>query len=196
MTRHPAAAVAVAGVVTAATVAGCGTSLAPRATPNCEDAGRPGSPATVLMAQSVPTASLIPCMRLLPTGWKVSTVYARDGSARFVLSSDRAGSDAVEVHLQTRCDTRGATSVPSDEPGAARYERVHATEPVLRVSRYYTFSGGCTVYEFKLHGEQRAAAANEASLAVGFLPRRDIAARVRRDSHGRLTLDPTAASRP
>lgn len=192
--RRAAGTLAMAAL-TATVTAGCGTSLAPRAAPNCGDGGRLGSPATVLMAQSVPTATLIPCTVLLPVGWKVSTVYAKSGSARFRLSSDRAGSSALEVTFRRRCDVRAATEVPSDEAGTRRYERVLAIDPTLRLVRYYTFTGGCTTYDFNLNGEQRTAASDEASLAVGFIRRVDVAERVSADSHGRLTLDPPATER-
>ena len=195
MRRRPALLAVALAALASTTAVGCGTSLAPRAAPNCEDAGRPGSPATILMAQSVPTATLIPCTVLLPVGWKVGTVHARSGSARFALSSDRAGSGAVEVRLQRHCDVRGTTQVPTDEAGTQRFERVLATDPVLRMVRYYTFSGGCATYSFNLHGTQRAVPSNEASLAVGFIRRADVAERVRADSHGRLTLDPPGRER-
>lgn len=186
---------AYAGVVTALVLAavagtGCGQSLAPRAAPNCEDGGRPGSPAAVLMAQSVPTSTMIPCTMLLPVGWKVSTVYAHNEGARFVLSSDRAGANALVVRLQPRCDISKADEVPTDEPGTRRFEHVLSAAPTLQLVRYYTYPGGCTTYDFDLHGAQPVAAATQASLAVGFIRRADVAARVREDSHGRLTLDP------
>lgn len=182
---------AVATVMIAPVVAGsgCGTSLAPRAAPNCEDGGRLGSPATVLMAQSVPTSTMIPCTVLLPVGWKVSTVYAHSGGSYFNLSSDRAGAHVLVVRLLPSCHIQGTAEVPTDEPGTRRYERVLSIAPAFRMVRYYTYAGGCTTYTFNMRDGVRVPP-SEASLAVGFVRREDVAARVREDSHGRLTLDP------
>jgi len=40
--------------------------------PLCQDRGEPGTQVVVLMAQAVPSASLLPCVKLLPAGWSVS----------------------------------------------------------------------------------------------------------------------------
>src|SRR5215213_933401 len=45
----------------------------------------------LLMAQSVPTASLVPCVELLPVGWTLGDVVVGNGSSRFTLTSDRGG---------------------------------------------------------------------------------------------------------
>ena len=52
------------------------------------------------MAQSVPTATWVPCIRTaLPLGWNFHHLDARNGVARFWLDSDRDGQQAVEVRL-------------------------------------------------------------------------------------------------
>ena len=54
----------------------------------------------ILMAQSVPTASWVPCLRTaLPLGWSFHHLDARDGTASFWLNSDRDGQQAIEVRL-------------------------------------------------------------------------------------------------
>jgi hypothetical protein len=184
--------VAVLTAAVALTVSGCGvTNMSSAGTrPECTTKGHPGSPATLLMAQSVPTATFIPCVALLPAGWGVTGFAARNGRSSFWLTSDRAGNHAVEVVLANSCDFAGASQVPTDEPGTVRYERVTGLTKGYSGARYYVFAGGCTSYQFALKGDTIAEPVNEASLALSFVPRSQLADRVRDESHGRLHLDP------
>ena len=141
----------------------------------------------VLAAQSVPTASLLPCIQLLPAGWQYGPVDVRSGRSRFSLDSDRAGMKAVEVDLVKRCDTRGATEIPTDEPGTRRYERIESISPGFAATRYYLFTGGCVTYRFRFEKEGRALV-NEASLALTFLARQAVSAELEDESSGKYRL--------
>src|SRR5205823_3538849 len=77
------------------------------------------------LAQSVPSAALVPCVRALPGGWAVATAKAKNGLSEFTLAHD-ADSQAVIVRLTAACTTSGATPRPSNQPGARRYERAGA----------------------------------------------------------------------
>jgi hypothetical protein len=44
------------------------------------------------MAQSVPSAALVPCVQNLPAGWRLADVRVQDSSSRIAFDSDRAGS--------------------------------------------------------------------------------------------------------
>ena len=79
-----------------------------------------------LEAQSVPSASLVPCVRSLPEGWTLGAANVRNGWSKFTLDHDRVGKPALVVRLTADCDTTGAIPTPSDQPGTRRYER---TEP-------------------------------------------------------------------
>jgi len=177
-------------VVAAVVLSGCSVSIGSADPPVCLSQGRPGGPPMVLMAQSVPSASLIPCISLVPAGWSVQSFLARNNRADFRLKSDIAGARAVDIVLIHRCDVRGATQVPTDQPGTTRWERILSINTGYRGTRYYTFPGGCVRYEFKLKGPARAAPVNDVSLAVDFVTRTQVAAEVTRQSHGRLHLDP------
>src|SRR5829696_8769438 len=52
-----------------------------------------------LMAQSVPSAALVPCVQLLPVGWSVVEVAVNNGRSVITLHHDRAGKRAVRVEL-------------------------------------------------------------------------------------------------
>lgn len=145
----------------------------------------------VLMAQSVPTASQVPCVISMPIGWTFGTLEARNGSATFWLDSDRAGIRAVEVELAPDCDVREATEVPSDHEGTRRYERVLRVDDGYAGDRFYVFTGGCAIYHFNLFGSSRAEPLASVSLALGFIDRDVLREQVHDESDGRVELDPT-----
>jgi tRNA A-37 threonylcarbamoyl transferase component Bud32/membrane-associated phospholipid phosphatase len=60
-----------------------------------------------LLAQSVPSASLVPCLRSLPVGWMVGNVTVNDGRSVLSLDHDRAGPGVLVIRLTATCDTRG-----------------------------------------------------------------------------------------
>jgi hypothetical protein len=145
----------------------------------------------ILMAQSVPTASWVPCIQAaLPLGWGFYHLDARDGIARFWLDSDRDGTQAVEVRLEASCDTGGATQIPSDRNGMRRLERVIRVSPTFAGERFYVFDGGCLTFVFHLAGDSPGEALALASQVVGTVSRAALRAQVRHDSGGRLGLDP------
>jgi hypothetical protein len=194
VTRAPTSSDRVAALAAAAALLASG--CAPGATdlgltPACDDQGHP-APSVVLMAQAVPTAPVLPCIRLMPIGWSLGNLEISKGRARFTLNSDRDGLDAVTVVLSETCDLRGATRVPSDHIGLERYERVTRVTGGYGGSRYHRASGGCVTYQFNLRGASRAAPVSEASSALGFVKRDAVRARVLRDTEGRLPLDPPA----
>src|SRR5215204_648089 len=74
-----------------------------------------------LMAQSVPSASLIPCLQLVPVDWKVAEVAVNNSRSAITLDHDRGGRAAMVVKLTASCDLAGATKVTSEQPGVRRY---------------------------------------------------------------------------
>jgi hypothetical protein len=183
--------------ILATTLLASGCNLSPQdvgVNVECRSTDRVTNSVIIAMAQSVPTTTLIPCLRLLPAGWSLADLDVRRGKSQFVLASDRDGSRALTVVLAASCDVRGAVSVPTDEAGTHRYERPQRITSGYAGERYYVYSGGCTTYRFDLHGSSRAEPVNEGSLAVGFVTRDAVRAAVSRDTHGKLELDPTPSS--
>src|SRR5438132_5080558 len=95
----------------------------------------------VLIAQSVPSAASLPCIASLPSGWQFGGGNIHNGGTTFWLNSDRAGDRAVTVTLTSSCDTRGAEEIPSDEPGAQRFERPDTLRPRFTGTRFYRVAG-------------------------------------------------------
>ena len=164
--------------------------------PTCRYQGRQGTALVVLMAQAVPTASQLPCVELLPAGWRVSDVFVRNGRVRFALDSDRVGTHAVEVVLEQFCDFGQATRVPSDHAGTRRYQEVISIEPGQRYQGavYYLFPGGCVTYRLDFRSDEQARPLGEVSLALGFVTRDALRQTVNDYTDGRVPLDPPPGS--
>lgn len=144
----------------------------------------------ILVAQSVPSAKLIPCIAAYPAGWSFERIEVHKDKSEFSLESDRAGEAAVTVTLAPRCDTDGATEIRSDEQSTQRFERIEQAVGRYVGDRYYVFDGGCAVYHFDLEVKtENLALANEATAALTFMPRSQVAAQVSDYSDGRLRLD-------
>jgi hypothetical protein len=192
--RRAGAAAGLLALLAGGCLAGCASgTTAITASPLCRADTNGVSNSVILMAQSVPTASWVPCIRTaLPLGWNFHHLMASNGSSRFWLDSDRDGQEAVEVRLTESCPTGGTTEIPSDHDGMRRLERVRQVSPTYAGERYYLFPGGCLTFVFRLHGDSPGEALALASQAVGMVRRSDIGAQVQNESHGRLSLDPAA----
>ena len=164
--------------------------------PACRYQGRDGTPTVLLMAQAVPSATQLPCVDLLPSGWVVSDLFVRNGRARFALDSDRVGMHAVQVVLERTCQFEGdkVTRVPSDHPGLRRFHQVIAIQPGERYQGavYYLFPGGCVTYRLDFRGDEQARPLGEVTLALGFVSRDGVRRSLREFTDGRVELDPPA----
>jgi hypothetical protein len=146
----------------------------------------------LLMAQSVPTASWIPCVRAgLPLGWGFHHLESRNGMSQFWLDSDRDGQQAIGVSLTPSCDVNGTSEIPTDREGLRRLERVSTLRPHYTGERFYLFPGGCLAFTFHLAGDSPGEALALATQSVGVISRAELQAQVRRESDGRLSLDPS-----
>lgn len=133
-----------------------------------------------LAAQAVPTATVLPCLDVLLTGWDFAGWEAVDGEFRFWLSSDRGGLRPVEVALLSSCDVSGAVEVQPapDEAGTRRYELPLSLDPTM-ANRYYVFPGGCIRVEYRFTVARASSLILEADQAIGFRPRRPLVDRLR-----------------
>jgi membrane-associated phospholipid phosphatase/tRNA A-37 threonylcarbamoyl transferase component Bud32 len=153
----------------------------------------PDEPVLLLMAQSVPSAALVPCVKDLPPGWTVAHVVVGDGRSRFKLDSDRGGDTALEVTLADSCDLAGAQERPfSDQPDTRLFERVDRTRPGYAATRWYQFAGGCITERLDASRGTRTQLVTDRALALGVTTREALRGAVRHDSGGRLELDAVA----
>jgi len=168
--RARAAVLAAAVVTTILGTAGCGPQEAAQfEQPEC----RADNATMVLMAQAIPTATLLPCIRGLPTGWTFNSLDIHNGKASFWLDNDRAGIKALGVSLQRTCVPRG-TPAPSDKPGSQLYVKIDSLNPRFAGTRFYRFPQECLIYEFTFPAEDRSFFTTDATNAIGFVTRAQV----------------------
>ena len=146
-----------------------------------------------LMAQSVPSASLVPCLRSLPAGWSVAQVTVNDGRSVIPLNHDRAGTNVLVVRLTAACDTRGATSEPSDQPQVRRYQRIDRLAPRFEATRFDLFPGGCVTAQAAVPAANRAEVTSQLAVILHYTSREALQQALDQRSDGRLRLDPLTA---
>jgi hypothetical protein len=116
-------------------------------------------------------------------------VVVGDGSSRFTMTSDRGG--VLVAELTASCDLAGSVELTSEQPKARRYLRAERNAAGVVMTRTYTFPGGCVTQRLVAPEASRQQLAGESSFALGFTTRDALAAALRRESGGRLDLDPT-----
>jgi membrane-associated phospholipid phosphatase/tRNA A-37 threonylcarbamoyl transferase component Bud32 len=148
-----------------------------------------------LMAQSVPSASLVPCVPSLPAGWRFMNLSedsmpsaARNGWSLFTLAKYEVGS--LVVRLSATCDTTGAIPQPSDQPGAQRYERTDQSGSGPAATWYTVFLGGCVTAQLQGTSAADAGFATEARSIIDFTTRQALQQALEQRSGGRLHFDP------
>jgi hypothetical protein len=154
--------------VAVATVSFAATACAVQenAQPGC----RSGSP-TTLMAESVPSASLIPCVEALPAGWTYQTFEANDTGSTFSLEQpDRGG--LLEVQLLSACEATGTPKPIRNFPTAQQYRSVEAEG--ARVVWTSTFPGGCSRVELTFPGPPPNVEVTTIYEAISFISRDDL----------------------
>src|SRR6266487_3725968 len=149
-----------------------------------------------LEAQSVPSASLVPCVRGSLTGWKIASVAVNDGRSVVTLSNDRAGTDAMVVQLTAACDLTGATEIPPHQLGVRRYERIDRLAPRFTATGFDVFPGGCVTTRLTTPAASRAEVTSQAPLLLGFTSRAALRQALEVRSAGRLHLDPERTKAP
>ena len=133
--------------------------------------------AVVLMAQAVPSATLVPCINVYPAGWSLGSFDTRSRLAVITFDSDRGGIGALTVTFQATCTPRG-TTLPSDEVGAPNL-RQEDHDPLgsrYRATRYYPFPGGCMMFAFDFPRGSGSTLTTDSALMVHLKPRAAIEA--------------------
>ena len=153
------------------------------AVPGCGDVER-----VALVAQAVPAASYVPCLRELPVGWRATAFEVHDGAGRIALRSDRGGDRDVEVVLTARCDVAGASPTAPRAAGVRSYLRMRSVSPVWTGTAYDVFAGGCVRSDFAFPRGAHIPLMEDLAEAVTLVPRRELRLELR-DRLG-VELDP------
>jgi hypothetical protein len=142
--------------------------------PDCVEGG-----SAIIAAQSVPSATYVPCLNALPTGWEVASVTVDQDGTTVHLDSDRAGTGAAVLRYEERCELEDAITAPDDQPGADRYDDIERLEPGFRARRLYVFEGGCVWWQFDFDDGAPAALSIELGNTLELVSRDDVAANLR-----------------
>lgn len=130
----------------------------------------------ILVSQSVPSASKVPCLEALPLGWGFQAVNVDDTSSRFFLYYDRLGADRVTATFKESCDLSEATPVPSAlaDEAVESFELVRSFANRYAGSRFYVFEGGCLEMEFDFRERGRTALATDVWGSFGLVSRAEV----------------------
>ena len=177
-----------AAALLAAAVLSTGCGLTQSVAPLCETEST-----LVLMAQSTPTATLLPCLDELPDGWQLGEMDIDSESARFWLDSDRGGEDAVAVVLEEQCDPGDAELESDAGAEIERYAAARTTPDAYTADWYDRFGGGCVHYVVDVRSQAWPQLVEEIDRALTFVSREDLAQRVRDATRGGIDLGPAAS---
>ena len=96
----------------------------------------------LLMAQSVPDASLIPCLTELPPGWEFSRAFSRSNESTLVFETDTFDLE-VDVILLPSCDVTAARLTESPRPETQLFVSTDGS------AHSFVFDGGCIRFEYE-----------------------------------------------
>jgi hypothetical protein len=185
------------GVLLAFALGGCGSNVYigsqegdPAVTEfRCDGHGGP-SGMLVLIAQSVPSASAVPCLNGAAGRWTMAEFTVRDGSSVIAFAYQYGGPDRVTVEMRARCDLHDAKEVSSRHEGARRYNRDLDRNGRYASEIYYVYEGACTSVRFDLGATGADLRGAEFAGSLDFVARSELDRQIRAATGGRLTLDP------
>jgi hypothetical protein len=126
-------------------------------------------PPTVLMAESVPTATLIPCVRGVPGGWSFQSFEANDTVATFTMEQQEGGVFTIE--FRGSCQPEGER-VPEPEPAVQAYRSVQ--DGGTRTVWTSTFTGGCSRAELTFPAAPPTSDVEDVRAALSFISRDEL----------------------
>ena len=151
-------------IAVAAAVSACGAPE--NAQPTCRS-----EPPTLLMAESVPSASLIPCIDALPAGWTFQTFEADESHAAFSLEQ-QDGDGVLDVELVAFCSVSGDGVPVEGFPTARRYRAEGNGGTSLAWTA--TFPGGCSRTTLTFTAPPSHTETERLLRAVSFFPRDEL----------------------
>lgn len=129
--------------------------------PRCETTSRGR---LLLMAQSVPSATLIPCVGELPRGWEFRAAHSDSTKSVLDFENDTFDLDA-DVVLAPACDVSEADEIESSRPGTRLF--VSGSGETMS----FTFDGGCIAFGFETSPLAESAEGRALLEAVPFMTR-------------------------
>jgi tRNA A-37 threonylcarbamoyl transferase component Bud32/membrane-associated phospholipid phosphatase len=143
-----------------------------------------------LLAQSVPSASLVPCLGPLPAGWSVGPVTVNNGRSVISLNHDRAGTSVLIIRLTASCAIQGAVQVGSNQAQVRRYQRIDRQTSRLEAIHFDQFPGGCVTTQASVPAANRTEVTGDPAPILHYSTRQTLQQALDQRSGGRLRLDP------
>ena len=140
------------------------------------------------MAQSVPSASLLPCVESRLPGWTVANVAVNDGRSVITLDHDRRRRRGRHAH-GGRPPGRRRREDASSEPGVRRVVRVEHLAGAFTATWHDECPGGCVTYRLHSTTDPMGQFATRRRRCWGSPPARAAPVLSQR-SGGRLQMDP------
>ena len=131
-------------------------------------------PRLATIAQSVPTASYVPCIEQLAEGWTAGNLVAGRGSTTFALLPHRSGGRTVKVAFEETCDAAGATPAPPRAEGVRTSIKLDSVSPRYAGTIFDVFPGGCVSYRFDFARGPHIALMEDLGGTVGLFTRRQL----------------------
>lgn len=150
----------------------------------------PAETANLLAAQSVPSASLVPCVALFGGRWSVETeTYTDDGTSVSMIGED-APDIRWKVELDASCDSSGL-SAQGASGDATTFENSAETGSTFEREQMLVFEGGCVTSTLKTPLRfDRGIVLEDVDAALVLVERAALDAEVREQTDGKLGLDP------
>ena len=152
----------------------------PGAVPDCDPSPRLG-----VVAQSVPGASHVPCIRQRNEEWSTGSFRAGRGGTRFTLVPHRPGGRPVRVVFDDECDLTGAVATTPRAEGVRTAVRLRSVSPRYTGTLTDVFAGGCVTYTFDFARGPHIALMEQLTATVGLFSRRELGVEV----HDQLGVD-------
>jgi hypothetical protein len=143
-----------------------------------------------LAAQSVPTASLVPCVALFGGRWSVTSEDYTDDGTRVSMTGEDAPDVQWKVAFDAACDTSGLSASgnsdgvsvsSSEQQSGSTYERTQAM----------VFDGGCVTSSVTMPTKfDRGLVLSDVDAALVLVSRLALNDEVREQTDGSLSLDP------
>ena len=118
----------------------------------------------LLMAQSVPEATQIPCFETLPAGWEFTRAHSRTPESVLVFTTDTFDLD-VEVALLPSCDVSASRREDSSRPGTELYIGSDGA------TFSFVFDGGCIEFDYETSQLAESKEGRDLMDAVPFMTR-------------------------
>jgi hypothetical protein len=150
----------------------------------------PSDSRNLIAAQSVPSASLVPCIAALGGRWSLTSEGYTDDGTQLAYMGEDAPDVTWHVDFSASCDTAGATQ-SGQQQGAAIFRREEQSSSTYSRDQSFVFDGGCVVSSIDVPLRyDRQLILDDIDESLVLVERSALNVEVRDQTDGELQLDP------